>query len=71
MALPLGKLTILVGAGIVGSVLATEGRLPNVPDIFSGAFKIAWRQIRQDNSTRSTPKSGNASLMQQVLADIL
>ncbi|KAF3627067.1 putative squamosa promoter-binding-like protein 16-like isoform 1 [Capsicum annuum] len=52
--------------GIVGSVLAKEGRLPNVPDIFSGAFKIAWRQIRQDNSTRSTPKSGNASLMQQV-----
>ncbi|XP_047255829.1 uncharacterized protein LOC107847657 isoform X1 [Capsicum annuum] len=66
MALPLGKLTILLGAGIVGSVLAKEGRLPNVPDIFSGAFKIAWRQIRQDNSTRSTPKSGNASLMQQV-----
>ncbi|PHU20609.1 hypothetical protein BC332_11760 [Capsicum chinense] len=71
MALPLGKLTILVGAGIVGSVLAKEGRLPNVLDIFSGAFKIAWRQIRQDNSTRSIPKSGNASLMQQVLADVL
>ncbi|XP_019249077.1 PREDICTED: uncharacterized protein LOC109228394 [Nicotiana attenuata] len=66
MALPLGKLTILVGAGIVGSVLAKEGRLPNVSDFFSGAFKIALKQIRQDNSTNSTPKPKNDSLMQQV-----
>ncbi|RXH71610.1 hypothetical protein DVH24_025111 [Malus domestica] len=36
-ALPLGKLTILVGAGILGSVLAKEGR---VSDVVSGAFKM-------------------------------
>ncbi|CAN4093427.1 unnamed protein product [Withania somnifera] len=66
MALPLGKLTILVGAGIVGSVLAKEGRLPNVSDFFSGAFKIALSQIRQDNSISSTPKLRNDSLLQQV-----
>ncbi|KAK6789335.1 hypothetical protein RDI58_013134 [Solanum bulbocastanum] len=66
MALPLGKLTILVGAGIVGSVLAKEGRLPDVSDFFSGAFKIALRQIRQDKSTSSTPKPRNDSLLQQV-----
>ncbi|KAK4357651.1 hypothetical protein RND71_023261 [Anisodus tanguticus] len=66
MALPLGKLTIIVGAGIVGSVLAKEGRLPNVSDIFSGAFKIALKGIRQDNSTNSTPKPRNDSLLQQV-----
>ncbi|KAG5605221.1 hypothetical protein H5410_026713 [Solanum commersonii] len=66
MALPLGKLTILVGAGIVGSVLAKEGRLPDVSDFFSGAFKIALRQIRQDKSTSSTPKPHNDSLLQQV-----
>uniref|UniRef100_A0A3Q7GHI7 DUF1664 domain-containing protein n=1 Tax=Solanum lycopersicum TaxID=4081 RepID=A0A3Q7GHI7_SOLLC len=52
--------------GIVGSVLAKEGRLPDVSDFFSGAFKIALRQIRQDKSTSSTPKPRNDSLLQQV-----
>ncbi|KAJ8569627.1 hypothetical protein K7X08_006204 [Anisodus acutangulus] len=66
MALSLGKLTIIVGAGIVGSVLAKEGRLPSVSDLFSGAFKIALKGIRQDNSTNSTPKPRNDSLLQQV-----
>ncbi|KAJ9176158.1 hypothetical protein P3X46_011500 [Hevea brasiliensis] len=66
MALPLGKLTILVGAGIIGSVLAKEGRLPNVSDLVSGAFKIAFKQIRQDDSTSSIGKPHNDSLMAQV-----
>ncbi|KAJ9176156.1 hypothetical protein P3X46_011498 [Hevea brasiliensis] len=66
MALPLGKLTILVGAGIIGSVLAKEGRLSNVSDLVSGAFKIAFKQIRQDDSTSSIGKPHNDSLMAQV-----
>ncbi|XP_059633510.1 uncharacterized protein LOC132276199 [Cornus florida] len=66
MALPLGKLTILVGAGLVGSVLAKEGRMSNVSDFFSGAFKIVWKQIRQDDSTQSSAKPRNDSLMAQV-----
>lgn len=71
MALPIGKLTIIIGAGIVGSVLAKEGSIPTVSDIFSGAFKISrvfWKQIRQDDSsaTPSRPKPRNDSLLQQV-----
>uniref|UniRef100_A0A6N2JYB8 DUF1664 domain-containing protein n=1 Tax=Salix viminalis TaxID=40686 RepID=A0A6N2JYB8_SALVM len=69
MALPLGKLTILVGAGILGSVLAKEGRLPDVSNFVSGAFKIAFRQLKQDDSTLSVSKSSkppNDSLIAQV-----
>ncbi|EEF31199.1 DNA binding protein, putative [Ricinus communis] len=67
MSLPLGKLTILVGAGILGSVLAKEGRLSSVPDFVSGAFKIAFKQIsREDSTSSSNGKPINASLMAQV-----
>ncbi|KAL3656007.1 hypothetical protein CASFOL_000403 [Castilleja foliolosa] len=66
MALPLGKLTIIVGAGLVGSVLAKEGRMSNVSDFFSGAFKIVFKQLRQDGSTAPSSKPKNDSLMQQV-----
>ncbi|XP_057949617.1 uncharacterized protein LOC131144778 [Malania oleifera] len=66
MALPLGKLTILVGAGIVGSVLAKEGRMSNVFDLFSGAFKIVFKQIRRDDSTPLSSKPQNDSLLAQV-----
>ncbi|KAI3467734.1 hypothetical protein Pfo_024397 [Paulownia fortunei] len=66
MALPLGKLTLIVGAGLVGSVLAKEGRISNVSDFFSGAFKVVLKQLRQDDSTASSSKPRNDSLMQQV-----
>uniref|UniRef100_A0A6M2F903 DUF1664 domain-containing protein n=1 Tax=Populus davidiana TaxID=266767 RepID=A0A6M2F903_9ROSI len=69
MAIPLGKLTILVGAGILGSVLAKEGRMPDVSSFVSGAFKIAFRQLKRDDSTSSVSKSSkppNDSLMAQV-----
>ncbi|XP_030542040.1 uncharacterized protein LOC115749382 [Rhodamnia argentea] len=65
MALPLGKLAILVGAGVVGSVLAKEGHLPNVSDVFSGAFKVL-KGIRKDESTSSVKKPRNDTLMAQV-----
>ncbi|KAK8539031.1 hypothetical protein V6N13_110239 [Hibiscus sabdariffa] len=67
MALPLGKLTILVGAGIVGSILAKEGGMPSVSDLVSGAFKIAYRQLKNDDSsTSSVKKSHNDYLVAQV-----
>ncbi|XP_065858188.1 uncharacterized protein [Euphorbia lathyris] len=66
MALPFAKLGILVGAGIIGSVLVKEGRLPGLPDIVSGAFKIGLKQIRRDDSTSSVSKPHNDSLMAQV-----
>ncbi|XP_004140537.1 uncharacterized protein LOC101217504 isoform X1 [Cucumis sativus] len=66
MAIPFGKITILVGAGIVGSVLAKEGRLPYVQDFVSGAFKIALRRISRDDSSTSKTKPRNDSLMAQV-----
>lgn len=66
MALPLGKLSIIVGAGILGSVLAKEGRMSNVSDFLSGAFKIALRQISQGDSTQPTVKPRNDALLAQV-----
>ncbi|XP_039019215.1 uncharacterized protein LOC120150642 [Hibiscus syriacus] len=66
MALPLGKLTILVGAGIVGSILAKEGGMPSVSDFVSGAFKIAYRQLKNDDSTSSVKKPRNNYLVDQV-----
>ncbi|KAL6566026.1 hypothetical protein OROHE_005081 [Orobanche hederae] len=67
MALPLGKLTLLVGAGLVGTVLAKEGRASNVSDFFSGAFKIVFKQLRKDDSAASSPKPRNDSLVQEGL----
>ncbi|XP_039054909.1 uncharacterized protein LOC120197450 isoform X2 [Hibiscus syriacus] len=66
MALPLGKLTILVGAGIVGSILAKEGGMSSVSDFVSGAFKIAYRQLKNDDSTSSVKKPRSDYLVAQV-----
>ncbi|KAF9618157.1 hypothetical protein IFM89_000560 [Coptis chinensis] len=63
--LPLGKITLLIGAGIIGSVLAQEGRTPSVSDIFSGTFKF-WKRIRRDDSPSSRSKPQNDSLLAQV-----
>ncbi|XP_042491011.1 uncharacterized protein LOC122070831 isoform X3 [Macadamia integrifolia] len=65
MALPIGKLTILVGAGILGSVLVKEGRMSNVSDFLSGAFKIVVKQIQRDDSTPNA-KPQNDTLLAQV-----
>ncbi|KAI3696429.1 hypothetical protein L1987_79444 [Smallanthus sonchifolius] len=65
MALPLGKLTIIIGAGLVGSVLAKEGRIPGVGDLLSGASKVL-KLIKHDEKAGSSPKPRNDSLMAQV-----
>ncbi|CAH8349724.1 unnamed protein product [Eruca vesicaria subsp. sativa] len=66
MALPLGKLTILIGAGLVGSVLAKEGSLPDVSHFVSGAFKIVLRQLKQEEPAKSGSKPRNDTLSAQV-----
>ncbi|KAG2292427.1 hypothetical protein Bca4012_006700 [Brassica carinata] len=66
MALPLGKLTILIGAGLVGSVLAKEGSLPDVSHFVSGAFKIVLRQLKQDEPAKSGSRPRNDTLTAQV-----
>ncbi|KAF8097233.1 hypothetical protein N665_0292s0013 [Sinapis alba] len=66
MALPLGKLTILIGAGLVGSVLAKEGSLPDVTPFVSGAFKILLRQLKQEEPAKSGSKPRNDTLTAQV-----
>ncbi|CAN8313341.1 unnamed protein product [Cochlearia groenlandica] len=66
MALPLGKLTILVGAGLVGSVLAKEGGLLDVSSLVSGAFKVVFRQLKQEEPAKSSSKPHNDTLLAQV-----
>ncbi|KAK7394271.1 hypothetical protein VNO78_14793 [Psophocarpus tetragonolobus] len=67
MALSLGKLTILVGAGIVGSVIAKEGRLPDVSGLVSGAFKVVLKQLKSNDPSPTVKKQPHSdALMAQV-----
>nr|GMD77544.1 uncharacterized protein LOC109175972 isoform X2 [Ipomoea batatas] len=63
MALPLGKVAFLFGTGVVVSALAKES---SFGDYFSGAFKIIFKQIKQDNSKSSNPKPHSDALLKQV-----
>lgn len=67
MAIPLGKLTIIIGAGLIGSALSKEGGFSDVTNFFSGAFKIVTKHLQhdKDNST-STSKPHTDSLLAQV-----
>ncbi|ESQ34138.1 hypothetical protein EUTSA_v10008078mg [Eutrema salsugineum] len=66
MALPLGKLTILIGAGLVGSVLAKEGGLPDVSNLVSGTFKMIFRQLKQEEPAKSASNPHKSTLVSQV-----
>ncbi|KAF8090892.1 hypothetical protein N665_0462s0029 [Sinapis alba] len=66
MALPLGKLTILIGAGLVGSVFAKDGSLPDVSSFVSGAFKMVFRQLKQGEPAKSASKPHSDALTAQV-----
>lgn len=66
MALPLGKITLIVGAGLIGSVLAKEGQGSGVSDFFSGALKLVFNQLKSDDVKTSRVKPPNDSLLQQV-----
>ncbi|XP_078432557.1 uncharacterized protein LOC144704151 isoform X2 [Wolffia australiana] len=63
----LAKLTILVGAGVAGTLLAREESLFSVKDLFSGAFKIFSKHLQQDKSGSSSDKKPqNEFLLAQV-----
>ncbi|KAG2269648.1 hypothetical protein Bca52824_064203 [Brassica carinata] len=64
MALPLGKLTVLIGAGLVGSVLAKEGAYQLSRAWSSGAFKIVFKQLKQEEPSKSPPN--DTALVAQV-----
>ncbi|XP_050914151.1 uncharacterized protein LOC127128829 isoform X4 [Lathyrus oleraceus] len=66
MALSLGKITIILGAGFVGSVLAKEGRLPDVSGLVSGAFKVVLRQLQSTGPTPTAKNPHNDALLDQV-----
>ncbi|KAK7319121.1 hypothetical protein RJT34_03835 [Clitoria ternatea] len=67
MALSLGKLAILVGAGLVGSVIAKEGRLPDVSGLVSGAFKVVLKPLKSNDPAPAVKKQPhNDALMAQV-----
>ncbi|MCL7050219.1 hypothetical protein MKW94_028155 [Papaver nudicaule] len=66
MAISLVKLSVLAGAGVVGSVLFQEGR---THDLLSGAFKIFVKQIKRTDNTSSSSsgsKPQNEALLAQV-----
>lgn len=66
MALSLGKLTILIGAGLVGSVIAKEGRLPDMSNLVSGAYKIVLKPLKSNDSAPNVKKPHNDALIAQV-----
>ncbi|CAN8304120.1 unnamed protein product [Cochlearia groenlandica] len=66
LALPLGKLTVLIGAGLVGSVLAKESGLSDVSSLVSGAFKIVIRQLKHEEPSKSASKPRDDTLLSQV-----
>ncbi|CAH9053585.1 unnamed protein product [Cuscuta epithymum] len=63
MALPLGKVAFLFGTGVVVSALAKES---SFSDYLSGAFKIFFKQIKEDSSKNSNHKPRNDALLLQV-----
>ncbi|KAJ8464296.1 hypothetical protein OPV22_026848 [Ensete ventricosum] len=63
----LGKLTIVIGAGIIGSLLTKDGGLPDITHLFSGAFRIVTKHLQQDkDNSQSSSKPQNDSLLAQV-----
>ncbi|XP_031491171.1 uncharacterized protein LOC116258161 [Nymphaea colorata] len=65
MAITLGKLTVIVGAGFLGSVLAKDGGASKVSDFLSGALKIVFNHLQQEDPP-SKIKPQNDALMAQV-----
>ncbi|KAF5176691.1 putative bZIP transcription factor [Thalictrum thalictroides] len=65
MALALGKVTILIGAGLLGSVLAKEGGMTSASDFIFGAIKFV-KLIKRDDSSPSVSKPRNDYLIAQV-----
>ncbi|KAK9120129.1 hypothetical protein Scep_018222 [Stephania cephalantha] len=63
MALPVAKLTIVIGAGVIVSALANEGR---TLDILPKAFKFVFKQFERGDSRPTNGKPHNDTLLAQV-----
>ncbi|KAK1266641.1 hypothetical protein QJS04_geneDACA015363 [Acorus gramineus] len=64
MAIPIGKLTILIGAGLVGSVIVKDASISNVSGFLSGAYKVLIRHIQQDDPQPSKSRARDSLLAQ-------
>ncbi|THU51204.1 hypothetical protein C4D60_Mb06t28540 [Musa balbisiana] len=63
----LGKVAIVIGAGIIGSMITKEVHFSDVTYLFSGAFKIVTKHLKQDNGNiQSSSKPQSESLLAQV-----
>lgn len=63
----LGNVAILVGSGIIGSVLTSnDGKVPGVGDVFSGAAKFVKNHGKEGKDASSTSDPHTAQLMSQV-----
>ncbi|XP_073003274.1 uncharacterized protein [Typha latifolia] len=63
----LGKLTIVIGAGIVGSILTKEGNFPNIGGIFFNTLKIVTKHLQQD---KEVPQSTGGPRADSLLAQV-
>ncbi|KAL5717486.1 hypothetical protein ACHQM5_010478 [Ranunculus cassubicifolius] len=66
MALPLGKVTLIIGAGILGSVLAKEGSDSKFSDYIFIPVKLVWNQLKRDDSPPANGKPRTDALLAQV-----
>ncbi|KAL6624648.1 hypothetical protein ACP70R_031969 [Stipagrostis hirtigluma subsp. patula] len=62
----LGNVAILVGSGIVGSVLTSDEKLPKVKDVFSGAAKFVKKHGKEAGDSKSGSDPHTAQLLSQV-----
>ncbi|XP_020581146.1 uncharacterized protein LOC110025175 [Phalaenopsis equestris] len=63
----IGKITIVIGAGLLGSVLSKEGGLSDATNFFSGALRIVTKHLQQDkDGSGSAPKPKTDTLLAQV-----
>ncbi|TVU22359.1 hypothetical protein EJB05_32049 [Eragrostis curvula] len=63
----LGKVAIVIGSGIVGSVLTGgESGLPDFKDMLSGALKFMTKSAKQGKDAPSTSSPHTAQLLTQV-----
>ncbi|KAJ6817073.1 uncharacterized protein M6B38_392175 [Iris pallida] len=67
MAIAIGKLSIIIGAGLVGSVLSKEGRISDVGNFCSSALKIITKHLQHgEDKNTSVGKQPSDSLLAQV-----
>jgi hypothetical protein len=63
----LGKVAIVIGSGIVGTVLTGgESSLPDFRDVISGAFKFMTKGAKKGKDGPSTSSPHTAQLLTQV-----